>query len=111
MNSELIKILETTDGTTQAEILKSLKNRIRWSTNRFAERHCELENKCQICGEKEGIQFHHNDYSKPFMVNQLCNKCHCCICLSRKSFPITIFPSRPAHIQEYHRVGNLANYK
>ena len=32
--------------------------------------------KCSMCGKKDNIQAHHNDYSKPLQVAWVCVKCH-----------------------------------
>ncbi|KKM95174.1 hypothetical protein LCGC14_1190900 [marine sediment metagenome] len=31
---------------------------------------------CGACGEKKRVEYHHEDYSKPFEVIALCRKCH-----------------------------------
>lgn len=31
---------------------------------------------CSVCGEREKVQGHHADYSKPLEVQWLCQKCH-----------------------------------
>lgn len=34
-------------------------------------------NKCELCGDNErDIQAHHKDYSKPFDITWVCQKCH-----------------------------------
>lgn len=50
------------------------KNKIRFLTIRYVERHCNIERKCQICGEKAEI--HHPNYKDYLKVNFLCKKHH-----------------------------------
>ena len=50
------------------------KNKIRFLTIRFIERHCNIERKCQICGEKAEI--HHPNYKDYLKVNFLCKEHH-----------------------------------
>lgn len=50
------------------------KNKIRYKTIRYIERYCELEKKCQICGEKAEI--HHPNYKDYQKINLLCKKHH-----------------------------------
>jgi hypothetical protein len=32
---------------------------------------------CSICGSTEGVEGHHDDYSKPYDVVWMCKPCHC----------------------------------
>lgn len=32
---------------------------------------------CQVCGTKDKIEIHHDDYDKPMSVRWLCRECHC----------------------------------
>ncbi len=50
------------------------KNRVRYRTVRYIERYCDLEMKCQICGEK--AQIHHPNYNDYLKINLLCKKHH-----------------------------------
>lgn len=50
------------------------KNKIRYKTIRYIERYCDIERKCQICGEKAEI--HHPNYKEYLKVNFLCKKHH-----------------------------------
>lgn len=50
------------------------KNKIRFRTIRYVERYCDLERKCQICGEK--AQIHHPNYKDYLKINLLCQKHH-----------------------------------
>lgn len=50
------------------------KNKIRYRTIRYVERYCDLEMKCQICGEKAEI--HHPNYNDYLKINLLCKKHH-----------------------------------
>lgn len=56
------------------EIKRQEKDRIRFRTIRYLERYCNIEKKCQICGEKAEI--HHTDYKNYLKVNLLCKKHH-----------------------------------
>lgn len=47
--------------------------RSKWAAYKRAN-NLELGN-CEKCGEK-ATEAHHNDYSKPFIVEELCTKCH-----------------------------------
>lgn len=65
----------------QWSILRQIKRRerdkARAKVNRLFERkNPQVEKKCQVCGSKEKIEFHHIDYSKPYVVNILCKYCH-----------------------------------
>lgn len=51
---------------------KREKDKIRFRTIRFIERYCDLEMKCQICGEK--AQIHHPNYNDYLKINLLCQK-------------------------------------
>lgn len=51
------------------------KDKTRWITIRFIERHCNIEKTCQVCGE-EDAQIHHIDYTNPYLINLLCKQCH-----------------------------------
>lgn len=53
---------------------KREKDKIRFKTIRFIERYCNLEMKCQICGEKAEI--HHPNYNDYLKINLLCKKHH-----------------------------------
>lgn len=41
-----------------------------------ALRHIPLKPNCEVCGSTEKLQRHHDDYSKPFEVMTLCQRCH-----------------------------------
>lgn len=53
---------------------KREKDKTRFRTIRFIERYCNLEMKCQICGEK--AQIHHPNYNDYLKINLLCKKHH-----------------------------------
>lgn len=76
MLPELQSILESSNVSTQREVLTALKDRIRWQTNRFVERYCDFDPICQICGDDNYIQYHHTDYAQPYKINILCRNCH-----------------------------------
>ncbi len=54
--------------------IKHEKDKIRFKTIRFIERYCNIERKCQICGEKAEI--HHPNYKDWLKVNFLCKTHH-----------------------------------
>lgn len=56
------------------QIQKHEKDKIRFRTIRYIERKCDIERKCQICGEKAEI--HHPNYNDYLKVNLLCKKHH-----------------------------------
>ncbi len=81
MLEQLQKEIEKHDFKDQWSILKLIEKRdrdkARFKVNRLFERKIiNLEKKCQKCGSTEQIEFHHNDYTKPYIVNMLCKKCH-----------------------------------
>lgn len=44
----------------------------------YRKRRGELEEQpCASCGATEGLEMHHEDYSKPLEVTWLCHGCHC----------------------------------
>ena len=53
---------------------KREKDKIRYKTIKFIERYCNLEMKCQICGEKAEI--HHPNYNDYLKINFLCKNHH-----------------------------------
>lgn len=53
---------------------KREKDKARFKTFRYIERYCDLETKCQICGEKAEI--HHPNYNDYLKINLLCKKHH-----------------------------------
>lgn len=60
----------------QKQLLRTGKNRVRWKTYRYIERHCNLEMKCQICGTTENVEIHHPNYNDYLKINLLCKKHH-----------------------------------
>lgn len=81
MLKELQEEIEKHTINDQWIILKKIKSRerdkARAKVNRLFERkNPQVEKICQICGSKEKIEFHHNDYTKPYIVNILCKYCH-----------------------------------
>lgn len=56
------------------QIQKREKDKIRFRTIRYIERKCDIERKCQICGEKAEI--HHPNYKDYLKINFLCKKHH-----------------------------------
>jgi hypothetical protein len=42
----------------------------------IADRYTKLGEKCEICGNTEKLERHHEDYSKPLEVRTLCKYCH-----------------------------------
>lgn len=81
MLKELEEEIEKHDYSDQWSILRQIKNRerdkARAKVNRLFERkNPRIEKICQVCGSKEKVQFHHIDYSKPYIVNILCRDCH-----------------------------------
>ena len=49
-----------------------------WNALYYALRTGKIEKSdtCEVCGSKENIQGHHNDYNIPFGVIWCCQKCH-----------------------------------
>lgn len=81
MLKELEKEIEKHSIDDQWTILKKIKARerdkARAKVNRLFERkNPKVEKICQVCGSREKIEFHHIDYSKPYVVNILCKYCH-----------------------------------
>lgn len=81
MIKELEDEIEKYDFVQQHKILEYIKRRIknnaRYKVNRFVERKLpNLKKKCQVCNSEKNIEFHHVDYSKPYLVNLLCKECH-----------------------------------
>lgn len=81
MLKELQEEIERHSISDQYAILRKIKTRekdkARAKVNRLFERkRPKVEKICQICGSKEKIEFHHIDYSKPYIVNILCKNCH-----------------------------------
>lgn len=81
MLKELQEEIEKHSITDQWAILRKIKSRerdkARAKVNRLFERkNPKIEKICQVCGSKEKIEFHHKDYSKPYIVNILCRYCH-----------------------------------
>lgn len=82
MLKELQEEIEKHSINDQWAILKKVKGRerdkARAKVNRLFERkNPQIEKICQVCGSREKIEFHHTDYSKPYVVNILCKYCHC----------------------------------
>ena len=50
------------------------KDYVRSKTLAYFKKYCDLERKCQICGEKAEI--HHPDYKNYLKINFLCRKHH-----------------------------------
>jgi hypothetical protein len=46
------------------------------NAQRLAEEHIPLKEVCEECGNKEQLERHHPDYSKPLEIITLCRKCH-----------------------------------
>jgi len=81
MLKELQEEIEKHDFKDQWSILRQVKRRerdkARAKVNRLFERkNPKIEKICQVCGTKQKIEFHHIDYSKPYVVNILCKYCH-----------------------------------
>ena len=81
MLKELQDEIEKHSMNDQWAILKKIKARerdkARAKVNRLFERKSpKVEKICQVCGSKEKIEFHHKDYSKPYIINILCKYCH-----------------------------------
>lgn len=81
MLKELYEEIEKHTIKDQWAILKKIKSRerdkARAKVNRLFERkNPKIEKVCQVCGSKERIEFHHIDYSRPYVVNILCKYCH-----------------------------------
>lgn len=81
MLKELQEEIEKHSLNDQYAILRKVKSRerdkARAKVNRLFERKKpKIEKICQVCGSKEKIEFHHTDYSKPYIVNILCKYCH-----------------------------------
>lgn len=53
---------------------KHEKDKIRFRTIRYLERNCNIERKCQICGE--WAEIHHPNYKDNLKINFLCKKHH-----------------------------------
>jgi hypothetical protein len=39
---------------------------------------------CNVCGETESVQGHHDDYTRPLEVRWLCRRCHAAVHRSSK---------------------------
>lgn len=81
MIKELQDEIEQHSIDDQWIILRKIKSRerdkARAKVNRLFERkRPRVEKKCQLCNSTEKIEFHHIDYSKPYVVNILCKYCH-----------------------------------
>lgn len=81
MIEQLEQEIEKHSFKDQWSILRQIKNRdrdkARAKVNRLFERKKpQIEKICQVCGSREKIEFHHIDYSKPYVVNILCKYCH-----------------------------------
>lgn len=81
MLKELQNEIEKHSLRDQWIILRKIQGRerdkARAKVNRLFERKSpKIEKICQVCGSKEKIEFHHTDYSKPYVVNILCRYCH-----------------------------------
>lgn len=81
MLKELQEEIEKHDIKDQWSILRQIQQRerdkARAKVNRLFERKKPKVKKiCQVCSSKEKIEFHHTDYSKPYLVNILCRYCH-----------------------------------
>lgn len=62
---------------------EKLKPKVKaWNAVYFASHRC-VKNKvskpelCEVCGVKDKIQGHHNDYGDTLKVIWVCQKCHC----------------------------------
>jgi hypothetical protein len=51
-------------------------NREKNNTRLKAWRNTKLHKFCYICGSKEKLHRHHEDYKKPFDITTLCCRCH-----------------------------------
>lgn len=60
----------------QRTLRRTGKNRTRWKTYRYIERHCNLEMKCQICETTKNVEIHHPNYNDYLKINLLCKKHH-----------------------------------
>lgn len=81
MIKKLEEEIEKYDFVEQYKILEYIKRRIknnaRYKVNRLVERKLpNLKKRCQVCKSENKIEFHHVDYSKPYLVNLLCKECH-----------------------------------
>ncbi len=81
MLQELQDEIEKHSISDQYAILRKVKSRerdkARAKVNRLFERkNPKIKKVCQVCGSKEKIEFHHIDYSKPYVINILCKNCH-----------------------------------
>ena len=45
-------------------------------SNAVRDGHLVRQTKCDECGSTEKIEGHHDDYTKPFEIRWLCEKCH-----------------------------------
>lgn len=100
MLQELQEEIEKHDFKEQWSILRFVQKRdrdkARFKVNRLFERKVvNLEKKCQKCGSLKDIEFHHNDYTKPYIVNMLCQKCHLDFHNEKISIP------KPINLEEY----------
>ena len=60
-------------------VLKWMKNNAeKVKAHVMAKKNKQLIKKdyCEICGVKEGLQMHHEDYTKPLETITLCPRCH-----------------------------------
>jgi hypothetical protein len=52
------------------------KKRARWIANVAVAQGKLTRKECEICGEVEGVEKHHPDYSQPLLVVFVCRKHH-----------------------------------
>lgn len=116
MLKELQEEIEKHDIKDQWSILKQIKQRekdkARAKVNRLFERKKpKVEKICQVCGSKEKIEFHHSDYSKPYIVNILCKYCHSDFHRGIIKIPKAINLEKMCEIQIVNKKGQKVPYK
>lgn len=116
MLRELQEEIERHNIRDQWAILRKVKNRerdkARAKVNRLFERkNPKIEKVCQVCGSREKIEFHHTDYSKPYIVNVLCKYCHTDFHRGMIKIPIPIDLEELCEKKIVDRKGQKVPYK
>ena len=75
MRPVLPAIISAGEAVLSIRLNRRLRKRIREQARKAAEKFYGTagdEKACKICGTKEKVQYHHDDYSKVLDVNRLC---------------------------------------